>query len=56
LLLILKWLINCVFPAYQSFCEVLWLVSMLISDDFPTLERPMKAYSGNHLLWAFVYL
>jgi hypothetical protein len=26
---------------------------MLMSDDFPTLERPMKAYSGNLSLGHF---
>lgn len=26
--------------------NLLWLVIMFIKDDFPTFDRPMKAYSG----------
>jgi len=26
--------------------KFLWFVSILINDDFPTLDRPIKAYSG----------
>ena len=42
---------SCVLP---GFCEViaspLCPVSILMSEDLPTLERPMKAYSGS-VLW-----
>lgn len=33
----------------------LW-VSILIKEDFPTLERPIKAYSGNWSFGQFVTL
>lgn len=36
-----------VFPGIDEvIANLLWRVSMLIRLDFPTLERPMKAYSG----------
>jgi len=43
----MKWFIICVFP---GFVEILanpfvWDIT-LIKEDFPTLERPIKAYSG----------
>ena len=45
---------SCVFP---GFCEViaspLRAVSILMSDDFPTLDRPMKAYSGRPVVGHF---
>ena len=45
--LIRKWLISCVLPGIEEvIASPFLLVSMLINDDFPTLERPIKAYSG----------
>ena len=36
-----------VFPGVaEVLASFLWLVSMLIRLDLPTLERPMNAYSG----------
>ena len=38
---------------FPGFCEVIarpfFPVSMLMREDFPTLDRPMKAYSGRRL-------
>jgi hypothetical protein len=31
------------------FWLIFWLVIMLIKDDFPTLDLPIKAYSGKVL-------
>ena len=50
-----KWFINRVFPgACDVLASLLLFASILISDDLPTLERPINAYSGNfgsgHLL------
>ena len=50
-----KWFINIVFPGVaEVIASDLRPVSILISDDLPTLERPIKAYSGipvsGHLL------
>jgi hypothetical protein len=46
-----KWLMSCVFPGVDDvLAKPPCRVSMLISDDLPTLERPMKAYSGKLLL------
>src|SRR5690606_27656699 len=44
---ILKWFISCVFPGLPEVLAnpFLW-VSILIRDDFPTLDLPIKAYSG----------
>jgi hypothetical protein len=45
--LIRKWLISLVFPGVaEVFARFFRFVSMLISDDLPTLLLPMKAYSG----------
>jgi hypothetical protein len=42
-----KWLMSCVLPGVlEVLASLLWLVSILMRDDFPTLERPMNAYSG----------
>jgi hypothetical protein len=42
-----KWFINNVFPGVDDvFASLLLLVSILIRLDLPTLERPIKAYSG----------
>ena len=50
-----KWFINIVFPGVaEVIASDFRPVSILISDDLPTLERPIKAYSGipvsGHLL------
>ena len=38
---------SCVLPGVLDvFASFDWLVSILISEDLPTFERPMKAYSG----------
>ena len=43
----MKWLISCVLPgAEEVLASRSLLQSMLISEDLPTLLRPMKAYSG----------
>ena len=43
----INWLISRVFPGVELvFASPLWLQSILMSDDFPTLLRPMKANSG----------
>jgi hypothetical protein len=40
-------LISCVLPGvFEVFARLFWPVSILISDDLPTLDRPMNAYSG----------
>ena len=37
----------CVFPGLEEvLARFLLLTSILIREDLPTLERPMKAYSG----------
>ena len=37
----------CVLPGVcDTLANDFRLVSILINDDFPTLERPIKAYSG----------
>lgn len=42
---------SCVLPGLpEVFAKLFRLVSMLISDDLPTLDRPIKAYSGKLLL------
>jgi hypothetical protein len=39
---------SCVFPGFPEVFAILFRSQIiLMSDDFPTLERPMKAYSGN---------
>ena len=46
LLFIIKWFISNVFPGVaEVFASPLWLQSILIRLDFPTFERPIKAYS-----------
>src|SRR5690606_39327019 len=50
-----KWLMSCVFPGFPEVLASCFLpVSMFIREDFPTLDRPIKAYSGmgseGHLL------
>jgi hypothetical protein len=30
----------------EVFASFLWLVMVLISEDFPTFDRPINAYSG----------
>ena len=46
--LIRKWLINWVLPGVcEVFASPFRCTSMLISEDLPTFERPIKAYSGN---------
>jgi hypothetical protein len=43
----IKWLINNVLPGVaEVLASFLLFVSMLIRLDLPTLERPIKAYSG----------
>jgi len=43
----LKWLISLVFPGVcETFARLFLSVSILIRDDFPTFERPIKANSG----------
>ena len=50
---ILKWLISCVLPGVpEVFASEALLQSVLISDDLPTLLRPMNAYSGRDGGWA----
>ena len=45
--MIMKWLINCVFPGVcDVFAKPLWKVMELIKDDLPTFDRPMNANSG----------
>jgi hypothetical protein len=40
-------LINCVFPGVpETLASALVPAIMLISEDFPTLDRPINAYSG----------
>ncbi len=40
-------MIICVFPGVPDvLAKPAWRVSILMSEDLPTLERPMKAYSG----------
>src|SRR3712207_2630122 len=47
LLLIRKWLMSIVFPGVaEVMASPFRPVSILIKLDFPTLERPIKAYSG----------
>ena len=42
----IKWLIRSVLPGLDDvFANPLWLQSILIRLDFPTLDRPIKAYS-----------
>ena len=42
-----KWLINCVFPGVELvLANAFRPVNILISELLPTLERPMKVYSG----------
>ena len=41
-------MISCVFPGVEDVLAIpLFPTSMLINDDFPTLDRPIKANSGN---------
>ena len=43
-----KWFTSFVFPGLlEVIASFLLLHSMLIRDDFPTLDLPMKANSGN---------
>ena len=43
----MKWFIRRVFPGVADvLANPLWRHSMFIKLDFPTFERPMKAYSG----------
>lgn len=43
-----KWFTSLVFPGVpEVIASFLLLHSMFISEDFPTLERPIKANSGN---------
>lgn len=45
---------SCVFPGLDEvFAKCLVLQSVLIKDDFPTLDRPIKAYSGKLTLGHF---
>jgi hypothetical protein len=40
-------LISCVFPGFDEvFANSLTPVSILIREDFPTFDLPIKAYSG----------
>lgn len=42
----MKWLISIVLPGVEDvIARPLCLVSIFINDDFPTLERPINAYS-----------
>mmetsp|Transcript_32324 Transcript_32324/g.39133 ORF Transcript_32324/g.39133 Transcript_32324/m.39133 type:complete len:266 (+) Transcript_32324:78-875(+) len=55
-LLIRKWLMVCVFPGVlEIFANFPLLVSILIKDDLPTLERPMTANSGLVSLGHWLY-
>ena len=43
-----KWLISLVFPGVaEVIASFLLPVNILISDDLPTFERPIKANSGS---------
>ena len=43
----MKWLMVIVLPGVEDvFASCFLLVNILINEDLPTLERPMKAYSG----------
>lgn len=38
---------SCVLPGLEeTLARPAWLVNRLINEDLPTLDRPMKAYSG----------
>jgi hypothetical protein len=42
-----KWLINCVFPGVpEVFARFFFPVNILINEDLPTFERPIKANSN----------
>ncbi|MGK0488973.1 MAG: hypothetical protein ACJAXB_002163, partial [Candidatus Endobugula sp.] len=42
-----KWLINCVLPGLpEVLAKFLRLVSILINEDFPTLDLPINANSA----------
>lgn len=44
---IIKWLMSRVFPGVpETFAKEGREVIMFMSEDFPTFERPIKAYSG----------
>src|SRR5690606_12038538 len=46
-LLIMKWFISWVLPGFcEVFAKPFLLVNALMREDFPTFERPIKAYSG----------
>ncbi len=43
----IKWLINWVLPGvFDVLASLDWFVSILMSEDLPTFDRPIKAYSG----------
>ena len=43
-----KWFTSCVLPGvWEVFASLEFPVRALISEDLPTLERPMKANSGS---------
>ena len=43
----MKWFIVIVFPGVEDvLASCLLFVNMLIKDDLPTFDRPIKAYSG----------
>lgn len=44
----MKWFISLVLPGFEDVrASFFWLHNMLIRDDLPTFERPIKANSGN---------
>jgi hypothetical protein len=44
----MKWLMSCVFPgALDVFARFFLLSNMLIKEDLPTFDRPIKANSGS---------
>src|SRR5690606_12344227 len=46
-LVIMKWFISWVLPGFcEVFAKPFLLVNALMREDFPTFERPIKAYSG----------
>ena len=50
----IKWLINVVFPGHpDTFASSFLSKSMLINDDFPTFDLPIKAYSGKFAFGPF---
>lgn len=44
----IKWLINCVLPGLDEvLASFVRPVIIFMREDFPTFDRPMKAYSGS---------